>query len=207
MGGMMSNYSRLLASTVIVFSFIVLGCATSSNTTPTVSRQAAADKAPAKDYISLNLDYPYYKMLFDKVERRTGLPLKNRGEAHITVITPPEFKILSQRIPAGRLQEEAEDFFEQQKPKYTNLCLGHAEKTLGKKLEQVYYVVVESKDLLQFREKLAAEAGLPKDQFDPDLFYPHVTLGFTLRDMHYEDGVIKNTASCPDDLKALFLER
>jgi hypothetical protein len=42
--------------------------------------------------------------------------------------------------------------------------------------------------------------GRPGD-FDADKFYSHITVGFTDRDLHEADGVIKNMDSCVAPVK------
>jgi 2'-5' RNA ligase len=197
----MSIYSRCLAL-ILTISFFIFGC------TQTPKKTAVNLNPELKNYISLDLAYPYYKMLLEKLERRIGHPLKSRGEAHITIITPPEYKVLTTKIPAEKLHAQANEFM-QQSPAFTTKCLGHFEKKqpANSTTDHVYYVVTESKALLDFRKRLAEESGLPKTEFDPDLFYPHVTLGFTDRDFHYEDGAIKNEKSCPPELKSILRER
>jgi hypothetical protein len=58
--------------------------------------------------------------------------------------------------------------------------------------------VVESEDLLAVRRKIAEELagrGLGPDAFDVAAFEPHVTIGFTKRDLFETDGVGKGKAS------------
>lgn len=206
----MSIYSRSFAFLVILLSFAVAnlsGCSTgqqkrTESSTPVTFKETSA----VKNYVSLDLAYPYYKMVFDKLETRLKTPLKNRGEAHITLVTPPEFKILATKISPKRIHELANQFMATNPP-IQNMCVGHFEKKLTSQLEHVYYVVIEAPELVEFRKQLALESGLEKNAFDPELFFPHVTIGFTDRDMHYEDGAIKSPQSCPDNLKAVLRER
>lgn len=200
----MSIYSRLLTATVIAASIVISGCATSSSLAPDATRDAASAKPALKNYTSYDLAYPYYKNVYDKLVRRVG-PLKTRGEAHITLISPPEYKNLTAKnssIKAERIHQLTNEFVATQ-PAFTNNCLGHFEKD-G---QHVYYVVVDSQALFDFRKQIAAEANVPAEQFDPNLFFPHVTIGFTKEDMHYEQGARKNAASCPEELKMVLRER
>lgn len=196
----MSIYSRFLI--VIMTAFLALsGCTTAPKTNRDV-----ATHPQLKNYISYDLAYPYYKMIYDRLQQRIGKTLKSRGEAHITVITPPEYAVLTKKLAPERIHQMAADLFKQS-PKFTKICLGHGQQTLASGLQHVYYVVVESKDLLELRRQMAIESGLVKSEFNPDLFFPHITIGFTERDMYYEDGVIKDIKSCPDELKSILLER
>lgn len=202
-GVFMSIYSRLLTAIVIAASIAISACTTTPSQTPEAVRDAASAKPALKNYTSYDLAYPYYKNVYDKLVRRVG-PLKNRGEAHITLISPPEFKNLTVKngIKPERIHQLTNEFVATQ-PQFTNNCLGHFEKD-G---QHVYYVVVDSQALFDFRKQIAAEANLPIEQFDPNLFFPHVTIGFTKEDMHYEQGARKNAASCPEELKMVLRER
>ena len=65
---------------------------------------------------------------------------------------------------------------------------------------QTYYVVVSSEGMLDFRRTVTRafiEAGGQADDFDAEAYWPHVTLGFTKRDLFESDGVIKNLETCP----------
>ncbi|MFZ3229262.1 MAG: hypothetical protein WA160_03570 [Pseudobdellovibrio sp.] len=194
----MSNYSRFLTATVIC-SQLLLSLFFFTNC-------ASTQKAELKNYVSLDIAYPYYKMILGKLENRLGKSLKSRGESHVTLITPPEFNVLKTKISPEQIHKMAAVFFET-KPEFKSVCLGKFEKKILSEPQQVYFVVIESKDFLEFRKSLALQSGLDKNTFDPDLFYPHVTIGFSERDLHYEDGAIKNATACPADLKAILKER
>lgn len=206
----MSIYSRALAVMVIMFSFVlatISGCATAGEKSQKPAEKTLASEPNVlKNYVSLDLAYPYYKLLLDKLEGRLKKPLKNRGEAHITLITPPEYQVLALKMKPERIHELANEFIEKNPP-ITNVCLGHFQKNIAGAANHTYYVVIHSPELFSFRKQIAAASGLSKAEFDPELFYPHVTLGFTERDFHYEDGARKNAESCPDNLKAIMRER
>jgi 2'-5' RNA ligase len=148
-----------------------------------------------KTYISYDLEYKAFEEMRLKLENTLGTPLKNRGEAHITVITPPEYKKLTMTLKHEQVHAIANETLVKM-PAYETVCVGSGSLKIKEKTEKTYYVVVTAPELLNLRKKLAEAAKLPKDQFDPDLFFPHVTLGFTTRDLHYEDGVIKDKNSC-----------
>lgn len=158
--------------------------------------------APDKNYFSLDLEYSAYKELLAQLVNKVG-PLKNRGEAHITIISPPEFKALTDpkksKLTARKITET---YVAMNKGVYTfkQTCIGSSEKTVNEKQLKTYYVVVDSPDLFSFRRELSKLSQLPKSKFDPDLFYPHITLGFTDKDLHYEDGVIKDSKTCIKDI-------
>lgn len=151
--------------------------------------------AAVKNYIRYDLDYKPFETQRLNLEKQIGKPLKNRGEAHITVITPPEFVILSKYLKPEQIHKLANESLVK-KPKYEQICLGAGRLMIAQHEEQTYFVVVASNELLQIRHKLANAAKAPVEKFNPDLFFPHITLGFTARDLHYEDGLIKDQSLC-----------
>jgi 2'-5' RNA ligase len=159
-----------------------------------------ADKKPAslKNYVSLDLEYPEYQETLKKLDTFLGTILVNRGEAHITVITPPEFAILNTKVDTETIHQE----WDQWKLKsFKKTCLGEGSLKENKKTLKTYYVVVEAIDLLAFREHLKQKYQV--DAFKASVFYPHITLGFTEKDLHFEQGVIKDKKSCPLKLQKL----
>jgi 2'-5' RNA ligase len=151
-------------------------------------------------YLSQSLDFKIFEPYFLDLNKYTSQVLKNRGEAHITVITPPEFESaegdLGQFVSMAEINEIAQKFKLQETP-FKIICLGrglHEEK--DQKME-TYFIVLQSKAALKVREqvaKLYKKRGGQK--FNPHHFYPHITLGFSHRDLHEKDGVIKNKESC-----------
>lgn len=148
-----------------------------------------------KNYISYDLEYKPFEEMRLQLEKTLGSPLKNRGEAHITVITPPEYAKLVQKLKPEQIHSLANETLVKM-PKYEIVCVGSGSLTIKGKVESTYYVVVAARELVDLRKKLANLAGLSKNQFDPELFFPHITLGFTSRDLHYEEGVVKDKNSC-----------
>lgn len=132
-------------------------------------------------YISIPLDFSALAPLRARAEALAGVPLKNRGEAHLTVVTPPEMKRLSAPVRTRLVKALART-----PPPLKPVCLGvgHA-GALG-----TYYVVVEAPAL----KKLRRAAGLRQP------FHPHVTLGFTERDLHEVDGVTKDAGTCAESV-------
>ena len=130
--------------------------------------------------------------------------LKSRGEAHITVITPPEFDVLKTKITPSRIHTLASVFL-QKEIVIQHVCLGESDKKIKDKIEKVFYVVITSPELLRLRHALADEGHLSKNEFNPEVFFPHITIGFTERDLYYEDGIIKNKDSCPGNLQNLLV--
>ncbi|WP_413294000.1 hypothetical protein ACLSU7_02600 [Bdellovibrio sp. HCB185ZH] len=152
-----------------------------------------------KNYLAMNLEYKGYQPLLKQTEDILKSPLKNRGEAHITVISPVEFdKVLSRHLKMKDIHQVAEQM-NLQKSAYHPLCLGKGTLNIQGKEESTYFIVVESESLFKVRQAIEAlyiKKGGKSGEFNPELFFPHVTLGYTERDLHYEDGVKKDAASC-----------
>lgn len=161
---------------------------------------------PFGSYLALNLDFKPYNELRTALEKRIDTHLQHRGEAHITVITPIEFdQVLSRKISIDKIQSIAIKA-NLQKAQWSLVCVGQGQAQVNGKKESTYFVVVESLDLIEIRKKIHSafiQAGGNPKNFDPQLYFPHVTLGFTARDLHYEDGVLKNTQACIHPLKVI----
>ncbi len=157
------------------------------------------EEKPMKAYLAMNLPYAPYNSLYEQVQDSEKIQLNTRGEAHITVVTPVEYdKILKKHLSISEITKIAEEA-SIQNLRFTPVCLGRSEKELNGKPEKVYYVVVDSSDLIGLRGKIErayVKNGGRSQEFIPEKFLPHVTLGYTARDLHIEDGVFKNKASC-----------
>ena len=163
-------------------------------------------KTPFGSYLALNLEFKPYNDLRLLLEKELGVTLIHRGEAHITVISPIEFdQVLSRKISIDKINTLALKL-NLQKSGFRLHCVGRGEAKVNEKFEKTYYVVVESKDLFEIRKKIHSafiQAGGDPKKFDPMNYYPHVTLGFTLKDLHYEDGIVKDAKSCIYPLKTI----
>lgn len=130
---------------------------------------------------------------------------EERGEeAHITVVTSSESESLDPVFPVKEIKKSfKEDLF---KVKFRIECLGQARKMLNGKMNVAYFLVVHSKGLLRLREKIQREfekRGGEKSQFNPKKYYPHITVGYTEKDLHLEDGAVKNKESCFADVEVV----
>lgn len=151
-------------------------------------------------WLQQNLPYAPAQKLAAQLETSYQVKLKTRGEAHITVITPVEYwNVLK---PAGLTMQEiiqAALKLKIQNAKFEVVCLGRGTAQLDNKPEQTYFVVVRSEDLVNIRKeihRLFILKGGDRTKFDPLRYYPHITLGFTKRDLHESDGIIKGANSC-----------
>ncbi len=151
------------------------------------------------NYLTMSIHFRPVKALHQSLQEREGVKLRSRGEAHITVITPIEFsQVLKEKISIRELEKMAKEAKIQETP-FEVICLGQGKKVIKKKEESTFFIVVTSEQLLHFRqqvEKLFRERGGRKEAFQADHFYPHITVGFTKRDLHEQDGVIKGINSC-----------
>lgn len=157
------------------------------------------ENKPFGSYLAMNLPFENFAPLRLEIEHRLQALLKHRGEAHITVITPPEFdQVLSSKIKIEEINQIARKL-KIQRTSLEFLCIGKATKHVGERLESAYFVVVQAENLLKIRQevaKLFVSRGGKAGAFKPELFFPHVTLGYTLRDLHYEEGALKDKTSC-----------
>jgi hypothetical protein len=138
------------------------------------------------------------KMLHLALEAREGLDLKDRGEAHITVVTPPEYARLRSKIKMNEIGQIAAQMGMQSLP-FETVCVGRGRKQEGSATLATYYVIVRAPGLVNLRTEIAnrfRQRGGAVNAFVPDHFYSHVTVGYTKRDLHEEEGVIKDESSC-----------
>lgn len=146
----------------------------------------------------MNINFAPVKELFNQINQEVTLNKKKaRTEAHITVITPVEFRNVLE--PVGLDINEINRIALNnniQKSQFDVICIGKAER----ESKSTYYLVIKSEDLLKIRREVfkvyIAKGGVPS-RWDPELFYPHITIGYTDRDLHLEsDGVYKGINSC-----------
>ncbi|OMJ18736.1 hypothetical protein AYI70_g5178 [Smittium culicis] len=175
-------------------------------------------------YLAMNIPYQPVKNLFDAVNKTIGNDkLNNPGsEAHITIITPPEYEFVLKK--AGVTIEEVNDIAQRakiQKAKFEAFCLGRScveESALRDRGSSsrfsdsdrlcTYFIVVKdtNKDLLRIRKRifdLYVSKGGERSWFDPKAFWPHITIGFDIRDFHIQDGIFKGSNSCMSRLKLI----
>lgn len=150
------------------------------------------------DWLGQELEFAPYEKVRTQVEKFIGKRLKHRGEAHVTLITPPEMKVLLQSTTSKAIQELAAKM-DMGNTVFDVVCIGRG---VGKDRMETYFVVIKSPRFLEFREQVARLAQPSSRRlaqtsgFDPNSFYPHVTLGFTERDLHLQDGIQKNEKLC-----------
>jgi 2'-5' RNA ligase len=151
--------------------------------------------------LAMNVRYAPVVSLRAQLARLLGRPLDYfkgwapDGEAHVTVVTPVEYQdVLKAHVPMERIDAIARDAGIQQAPLEV-LGIGCGRATLDGKLEETFFLIVESEELLRIRQRIRAEfvaAGGKPDAWDPGRFHPHITIGYTRRDLHEADGVLKD---------------
>lgn len=169
--------------------------------------------------LAMNIRAEQFPGLRQKISEVIGRPLaffklwNPQGEAHITVITPVEYADILQgsdpKKPILSMDEIgaiAEAAGIQTSP-IEILSLGSGKKLLDGKMEETFFLIVSSENLLKIRRDIhqafVRKGGKP-EAWDPDHFYPHITIGYTLRDLHEADGVLKDVAnSCDSRFKVI----
>ncbi|KAJ1725507.1 hypothetical protein LPJ53_000322 [Coemansia erecta] len=164
---------------------------------------------PFQSYLQQTLDYTHFSDLFAAINATVGT-LQTRGEAHVTVVTPPEFDRALK--PAGVTIKEIEEIALRnniQKARLMPVCLGRFNGTLPNpsKAESdkgafiLFSLVVADVygDLVNIRRevfKLYRSKGGQGALFQPEGFWPHITIGFDRRDLFIEDGLYKGSNYC-----------
>ena len=149
------------------------------------------------NYLAMNLPFSPAEVLFLAVQKAFGESLQNRGEAHVTVVTPVEYQRMAEHLSIDALNQLAGDSI--QSLPFDVICLGRASAQLPGGIGHTYFLVLDAPALLELRREIQAaylEAGGSPERFDPVDYAPHVTLGFTARDLHERDGAIKDRRSC-----------
>ncbi|KAJ1736294.1 hypothetical protein LPJ61_000078 [Coemansia biformis] len=167
-----------------------------------------SDERPFGSYLQQTLDFAPFEELFSAVNASAGT-LRTRGEAHVTVVTPPEVdRVLG---PAGVTIGEIEAIAARagiQRARLSPVCLGRFAGTLpnpATKADEgaflLYSLVVADSfgDLVGIRReifKLYRAKGGEGALFQPEGFWPHVTIGYDRRDLFIEDGIYKGPNYC-----------
>lgn len=154
--------------------------------------------------LAMNIVYEPVRHLRRPIEKVIGRPLQflqswdQAGEAHVTVITPPEYASVLGNVLSMDEIEEIALRHDIQAADIRVLGLGSGSAVIESRKEETFYIIVESVALRQIRlaiyRAFVRKGGNP-DAWNPNHWFPHVTIGYTKRDLHENDGVIKNIAS------------
>jgi len=149
----------------------------------------------------MSIQYPQIMNLRPQIETVINRKLdffklwNPQGEAHITVVTPLEFfDVLKSKLSMTEIEAIA-DKYDIQKSRLTILGLGSGKAWLDGKLEETFFLIVDSSEIRNIRQMIYYEftrRGGDRAAFDPTWFFPHITIGYTKRDLHETDGVIKD---------------
>ena len=156
-----------------------------------------AGPGPFDTYLAVTLPYEPARRVRHQAERLFSVELNHRGEAHITVITPVEYQRVAPTLDIAKIHDLVSATI--QLSPFEILCLGRATATLESRLESTFFLVIRAPGLRQLRHRIKdefVEAGGDPAAFDPDAYFPHVTLGFTSRDLHERDGAVKDESAC-----------
>lgn len=194
---------QILAALFFTISFSILAAEYSLDVESLNKPQAfLSHSGPGQwdNYLVMNLPFAPIAEVFKQVIIDQKRAMTSRGEAHITVVTPVEFWNVLR--PVGMTIEMLNTIAQASKIQQANfqvICLGQGASLQDSKVEKTFFVVVQSEDLVKIRQRVQqvfiSKGGNPKD-FDPLKYYPHITVGFTKRDLHEKDGVIKDQGSC-----------
>lgn len=171
---------------------------------------------PFDTAIAMNIQYQPVKSIREMLSTYLQYPLRffrdwnKDGEAHITVITPPEYTdVIKKFVSIERIEEIAlQNTIQNSDLKI--LGLGRGVVNINDKAEETYFLIMKSKNLLKIRQQIYEEFvknGGNKNAWNPRHFHPHITIGYSLRDLHEADGVIKDvTHSLDDRFELIFTE-
>lgn len=154
-------------------------------------------------YLSMNIEFSPMADIRKSIENKEKVTLLHRGEAHITILTPMEYDTLKKVLTMELINEVALLNRIQETP-FEIVCLGRGQVTENKKTLSTYFIVVDAPELMTFRQNIATlykTNGGATNEFKSEEFYPHITIGFTERDLHLQDGVIKSKASCFSEMQ------
>lgn len=149
-------------------------------------------------YLAMNVDFSSLGDVRKDIEAKEKITLQHRGEAHITVISPPEYEQLKSVLTMELINEVALLNRIQETP-FEIVCLGRGRLRADNKTLSTYFIVLDAPGLISLRHTLATlyktNGGQP-NEFKPDEYFPHITIGFNERDLHSQDGVVKDKSSC-----------
>lgn len=156
--------------------------------------------------LAMNITYKPIRTIRGVIEKKLydGKPLdylkswNSAGEAHITTITPVEYQecMWSEeneiRILHMKKIEKIALAQKIQSSDITYFGLGYGEKVFAgqNQADQTHFVIVRSQNLLNIRKEIYSaylKNGGDSKCWDPNLFFPHITIGFTHKDIHYPD--------------------
>lgn len=151
-----------------------------------------------------SVHYPAVNALIPQLNALYKLDLEDRREAHITVVTPPEFQSGIRKV------FNVKEMLDRYSPSIQNLpfevvCVGSRTSSNGN--NRVFFLVVKAPALAAIRFDLSIEATLRANErgiplvFKPEAFWPHITIGYINGDV-FEFS--KGPESCLPGVKLTF---
>lgn len=184
----------------LIFLVFILGCQTKPKDIPPTAEFIAHD-----NWLGINLPFEKYDKLRLQLEGLIGRSLKHRGEAHITLVTPPEYEAFKDTLSMNEVQKILQPQ-KLQSAKFQHLCIGKIQQKSSERTIETFYVVIESPDLFNQRadlERTLAQKGY--HQFKAKNYSPHITLGFDEVDIHPKSSTAKDSSTCTFPIQQLHL--
>ncbi|MFZ3229021.1 MAG: hypothetical protein WA160_02360 [Pseudobdellovibrio sp.] len=220
----MKFLNKSIYAILILASFVVVNSTAQAVQYLPISRTIFANRqlpfephqgsGPFDTTLAMNIQYEPVKIIRENLVQALKVNLhffdgwEKNGEAHVTVITPPEYSnVIKKFVSIERMEQIAADMGIQDSD-ISILGIGKGAVSINSKAEETYFLIVQSRNLLRIRRQIYREYlanGGPENAWDPNHFFPHITVGFSLRDLHESDGVIKDVSHSLDRRFKLFL--
>jgi 2'-5' RNA ligase len=195
-----NSNGKIVGKTILLFLIVLFSHKGFSKTkiylsSKVYSEQSYTDLYKKQGALVRNIDFESVHDLIKQVNEFYGIKLSDRGEAHITTITPPEY---SNDLSSLISSDEIHSMFKNkiQNTTFKIHCVGERKSNDGKR---VFFLVVESSNLFELRNELKkvvnarAEKQGTVSNFQTKNFWPHITIGYIHEDVH---GVSKGPETC-----------
>ena len=110
--------------------------------------------ASGPTYIAMALPFAPTHAAKLELDARIEHTLLDRGEAHITLVSPPEFAVLSAYVTHSEMLDIAAEIGVQAS-EFAVVCVGRGTKREGQIELQTFYLVVKDAALLRFRQAIS----------------------------------------------------
>lgn len=172
------------------------------NNRPFISHQG---EETYSNYLSKDVLLEPINNLRHQLESHYNISLKHRGEAHITVLTPPEFDILKPFISISEIDSISRSM-QIERSSFIIDAIGKSSKLIDDREFITFYLIIESEALMNIRREIfnySVKKGFKLSTFKPSNWEPHITIGYIGRDLYKSDGVNKSISSKIFDIKIL----
>ena len=120
------------------------------NVHPSILQGQMMPYIPQPNFVQLNVPLEPVLKVKNEIQQAIQTRLLSRGEAHITVITPPEFEKIKRFVTIEELHQAAALIFNMQSFEYEIKCLGIGLKEDPRQDLRTFFLVVESEQLFRF---------------------------------------------------------